>query len=137
MEIEEVSNFVKAHYEFQPDWSEEQVNNFFVWYRQNAGLGISYKNGEITGVACARCIKNIEDRYTYYVHDEAADNIWVDLVVTNDESALETLWHCMLKRWGHRLRIGFNRKKYHNRGRMYLMKHLTEKIYGRSFAAGA
>lgn len=85
------------------------------WFDKQGLMGtLRDKNGEILGVALARCIPNgvMPD---HYVHDENGENVFVDLCATsgirNAESVhpLKGLLLILLDRFGPRKRITFKR----------------------------
>ena len=85
------------------------------WFDRQGLMGtLRDKNGEIIGVALARCIPNGVEP-DHYVHDENGENVFVDLCATsgirNAESVhpLKGLLLILLDRFGPRKRIIFKR----------------------------
>lgn len=98
---------------------ESRWPNFKEWFKWHENLGLVgvAKNGqEIAGVAIARCINNGQDPKPYE-HSEIADNVFVDLTVTNTDGisnalsrkALKCLLSILWDRFGPRRRITFKR----------------------------
>ena len=98
--------------------SESMSPNFsdwVAWFDKQALMGtVRDKEGEILGVALARCIP-AGVAPGHYVHDESGDNVFVDLCATSGirkaESVdpLKGLLLILLDRFGPRKRIIFNR----------------------------
>lgn len=99
-----------VHEAMWPNFSE-----WVAWFDRQGLMGtIRGKNGEISGVALARCIPNGVEP-DHYVHDENGENVFVDLCATsgirNAESVhpLKGLLLILLDRFGPRKRIIFKR----------------------------
>ena len=85
------------------------------WFDKQALMGtIRDKDGDILGVALARCIPAGMEP-DHYVHDENGDNVFVDLCATSgirkaeSVAPLKGLLLILLDRFGPRKRIIFNR----------------------------
>ena len=98
--------------------NESMWHNFsdwVAWFDKQGLMGtVRNKQGDIMGVALARCI-HAGVAPDHYVHDESGDNVFVDLCATSGirkaESVdpLKGLLLILLDRFGPRKRIIFNR----------------------------
>ena len=98
---------------------ESMWHNFRAWYnwfKERDLVGVVKDQGEILGVALARCVRGSEVP-EHYEHDEAGESVFVDLTVTSidgksnalSRKALQCLLSILWDRFGPRRRITFKR----------------------------
>lgn len=129
--IEQIADFLREHaWEIVGTWSDEVLYSHIRWFEGIHGLGLVWNGNELSGVAWARVVsdpENLKDTETTKEHDEKELAVFVDLVAVTSPYALKTLIAVMAERFGRKLVIAFNRKKYGNRLRIHNWYDFTMK----------
>ena len=94
--------------------------SWYNWFKDRDLVGVAKDNGEVLGVALARC-SNSTQAPDHYEHTESGNNVFVDLTVTSidgkttdlSRKALKCLLMILLDRFGPRRRITFKRNGFY------------------------
>jgi hypothetical protein len=129
--IEQIADFLREHaWNIVGTWSDDVLYSHIRWFDAIGGLGRAYRGNELVGVAWARIVddpENIKDTPTQKEHNEKGSTVFVDLVAVKSKKAFKTLIFIMVQRFGRRLVIAFNRKKYDDRLRIHNWYEFTMK----------
>jgi hypothetical protein len=117
--IEQIDDFLTEHaWNIVGTWDERVLKAYIQWFESIRGLGLVWDGNELVGVACARVVRDpmlCKD----YEHDETGEAVFVDLVAVKNKTAFKTLIAVMGERFGRKLVIAFDRKKYGTRLRVH------------------
>jgi hypothetical protein len=101
--------FVKRHWGGTRTWDRAQLVPWLEWFVSDERAVVIRRKGKVVGVGFGRVLTDEEDHANPYAHDERGALVWIDLIISKDRSVGSTLWTAMLKRFGKRAALGFQR----------------------------
>ena len=108
--INRVTRYVMQHYPPANDWGADLTRKWISWHMNNQSCCVVKDDaGEIAGVGLARTVMKPEDGLETYAYDPEGSVHWVDLAVTTAPGAFTVLFLTMLKRYGRRDLIAYQR----------------------------
>ncbi len=126
--------FILQHYAPAREWNKEFLLKWVDWYLARCLIGVARAQGCIVGLGLVRALNRPEDWRNRYLHVENGPVMFVDLSISQHDSAYMALWHCALNRLGRREWVAHGR--YH-RGQMKIWKlpfdQFTKKLLGDSY----
>ena len=98
----DVCRFLRRHGPGFKNCSTKNLAHFVAWYWRDARVGVVHDAGRVVAVALARCIKDVAEAETPYVHTETALLVWVDDIVSQHPAGVQLLLAHALQRFGPR-----------------------------------
>ena len=104
-----ISAYVKRHWGLSQKWDGSRLVPWLDWFINDGRLHTITRRGRVVGLGMGRLLLNEADHAEPYAHDEAGQLAWIDLLISQDKTVAARLWGTMLKRFGMRDKLGFQR----------------------------
>ncbi len=104
-----IAAYIKRHWKPARKWDRSQLVPWVDWFLSDNRLGVIQHDGRVIGVGLARTLSTEDEHNNMYAHKEDGPIAWVDLVITQDPKVSQLLWRLMVKRFGAKQVLGFQR----------------------------
>ena len=126
--LDKLEAFVTDNYSGTLAWDEGTLRDWILWANDNGFLFLAVgKNGNPLGVAIARPLNEARDLSHTSYHPDGT-NIYVDLTVAANKSAMKPLMAQIVNRFGVRSKICFKRYGRGEEPRFYDFRKFSLKI---------